>query len=147
MARVTHRALPPLTVRELGDMPVFAATGATATAALFVVATKKGEAQASSRSSALSGNVRASRTAARTAEGRGMCLEDGASQGSESLNMRSPEAWSRKRRGETHATHRSMTTGATGARKCEATMTGRHIALHARERSDGESGQDGQDSA
>eukprot|EP00965_Chrysotila_dentata_P221035 6192150-Pleurochrysis_carterae.AAC.1 len=61
--------------------------------------------------------------------------------------MRSPEAWTRKRMGEAHATHRSRTTGVTGARKSEATMTGRHAALHARERRDSESGQDGQDSA
>eukprot|EP00965_Chrysotila_dentata_P082375 2718994-Pleurochrysis_carterae.AAC.1 len=61
--------------------------------------------------------------------------------------MRSPEAWTRKRMGEEHATHRSRTTGATGARKSEATITRRHAALHARERSDGESGEDGQDSA
>eukprot|EP00965_Chrysotila_dentata_P081393 2687383-Pleurochrysis_carterae.AAC.2 len=109
MARVTHRALPTLTVRELGDMPVLAATGATATAAL--------------------GSVWASRSAARTTEGRGMCSEDGAPPGSESPNMRSPEAWTRKRMGETHATHRSRTTGATGDKKSEATMTGKHIAL------------------
>eukprot|EP00965_Chrysotila_dentata_P135559 4481472-Pleurochrysis_carterae.AAC.1 len=134
MAKVTHRALPPSTVRALGDMPVFAATGATATAALFVVATRKGEAQASS---AWSGNVRALRSAARTAEGRGVCPGDGAPPGSESLNMHSAEAWTRKRTGEAHATHRSRTTGATGAKKSEATMIGRHAALHARERSDG----------
>eukprot|EP00965_Chrysotila_dentata_P116056 3836879-Pleurochrysis_carterae.AAC.1 len=61
--------------------------------------------------------------------------------------MRSPEAWTRKRMGEAHATHRSRTTGATGARKSETTMTGRHAALHAKECSDGEPGEDGQDSA
>eukprot|EP00965_Chrysotila_dentata_P169367 5593182-Pleurochrysis_carterae.AAC.1 len=70
-------------------MPVFAAAGATAAATLFVVATKKGAAQASS---ARSGNVRASRSAARATEGRGMCLEEEASPGRESPNMRSPEA-------------------------------------------------------
>eukprot|EP00965_Chrysotila_dentata_P136368 4509887-Pleurochrysis_carterae.AAC.1 len=134
MAKVTHRALPPFKVRALGDMPVFAATGATAAAALFVVATRKGAAQASST---WSGNVRASRSAACTVEGRGVCLGDGAPPGSESPNMRFPEAWTRKRMGEAHATHRSRTTGVTGARKSEATMTGRHAALHARERSDG----------
>eukprot|EP00965_Chrysotila_dentata_P095152 3145271-Pleurochrysis_carterae.AAC.1 len=67
MARVTHRALPSLTARELGGMPVFAATGATAPAALFVVATRKGAAQASS---ARSGNVRASWSAEGATEGR-----------------------------------------------------------------------------
>eukprot|EP00965_Chrysotila_dentata_P053723 1782197-Pleurochrysis_carterae.AAC.1 len=68
MAKVTHRVLPPRTDRAQGNMPAFAATGATATAALFVVATRKGEAQASS---ALSGKVSASRSAARTGEERG----------------------------------------------------------------------------
>eukprot|EP00965_Chrysotila_dentata_P177222 5852902-Pleurochrysis_carterae.AAC.7 len=61
--------------------------------------------------------------------------------------MRSPEAWTRKRMEERHATHRSRTTGATGARKSEAATTGRHAALHARDRSNGESDQDGQESA
>eukprot|EP00965_Chrysotila_dentata_P083407 2751147-Pleurochrysis_carterae.AAC.1 len=61
--------------------------------------------------------------------------------------MRSPEAGTRKRMGETHATQRSRTTSATGARKSEAATTGGHAALHARERIDGESGQDGQESA
>eukprot|EP00965_Chrysotila_dentata_P121520 4017429-Pleurochrysis_carterae.AAC.1 len=74
MAKVTHRTLPPLTTHvEQGDMPVFAATGATATAALSVVATRKGAAQASSN--ALSERVRASRCAARVTEGRGVCAE------------------------------------------------------------------------
>eukprot|EP00965_Chrysotila_dentata_P123003 4065376-Pleurochrysis_carterae.AAC.2 len=54
--------------------------------------------------------------------------------------MRSPEAWTRKRMGETHATQRSRTTGATGARKSDAATTGRYAAPHARARSDGESG-------
>eukprot|EP00965_Chrysotila_dentata_P146467 4835896-Pleurochrysis_carterae.AAC.1 len=62
MAKVNHKALPPFTVSALGDKPVFAATGAIATAALLVVATRKEEAQASS---AWSGNVRASRSTAR----------------------------------------------------------------------------------
>eukprot|EP00965_Chrysotila_dentata_P168648 5569560-Pleurochrysis_carterae.AAC.1 len=89
MAKVTHRALPPFTDRAQGDMPVLAATGARATAALFVVATRKGEEQASS---AWSGRVSASRSAARTDEENGMCLGDGAPPGSESPNMRSYEA-------------------------------------------------------
>eukprot|EP00965_Chrysotila_dentata_P016394 542440-Pleurochrysis_carterae.AAC.1 len=65
-------------------MPVLAATGATATAAMFVVATRKGEAQASS---AWSETVSASRSAARTAdEERGMCLG-----GRSSAGQREPE--------------------------------------------------------
>eukprot|EP00965_Chrysotila_dentata_P256144 6212451-Pleurochrysis_carterae.AAC.7 len=92
MTRDAYRALPPLTARELGDMPVFVATGATATAALFVVATGKGAAQAFS---ARSSKVRASRSAARATEGRGACLEEGAPPGRKSPNMRSSEAWTR----------------------------------------------------
>eukprot|EP00965_Chrysotila_dentata_P082170 2711780-Pleurochrysis_carterae.AAC.3 len=133
-ARVTHRALPPLTARELGDMPVFASCSA-----LFVVATRKGAAQASN---ARSGDVRASRSAARSTEGRGTCLEEGAPSGRESPDIRSPETWTMKRMGQTHATHRSRTTGATGARTIEAATTGRHAALYAGERIDVESGQD-----
>eukprot|EP00965_Chrysotila_dentata_P195599 6177073-Pleurochrysis_carterae.AAC.4 len=37
----------------------------------------------------------------------------------------------RKRKGVTHATHRSKTTGAVGVRKSEAAKTGRHAAWHA----------------
>eukprot|EP00965_Chrysotila_dentata_P208286 6184613-Pleurochrysis_carterae.AAC.2 len=82
MDKVTHRTLPPFTVRVLGDMPVLAATGATATAALFVVATRKGEAQASSP---WSGNVSASRSAARTDE------EGRVPGGRSSAGLREPE--------------------------------------------------------
>eukprot|EP00965_Chrysotila_dentata_P118685 3924055-Pleurochrysis_carterae.AAC.1 len=61
--------------------------------------------------------------------------------------MRSPEAWTRKRMGEAHATQRRRTTGETGARKSDAATTWRHAALHARAWSDGEAGGDGQESA
>eukprot|EP00965_Chrysotila_dentata_P223147 6193405-Pleurochrysis_carterae.AAC.5 len=145
MARVTHRAVQPLTAREAEDMPVLAATGATATAARCVVQREKER-----RKHVVLGaesSARASRSAARATEGRGACLKEGAPPGRESPNMRSPEAWTRKRIGETHATRRSRTTGATGARKSEAATTRIRAALYARERSDGESGQDGQESA
>eukprot|EP00965_Chrysotila_dentata_P133062 4399558-Pleurochrysis_carterae.AAC.1 len=65
-------------------MPVFAATGATATAARFVIVTGKGAAQASS---AWSVNVRASRSAASATERRGACLKEGA----RSAGKREPE--------------------------------------------------------
>eukprot|EP00965_Chrysotila_dentata_P138984 4596212-Pleurochrysis_carterae.AAC.1 len=113
MARVTHRAAPPVTAFEAEDTPVLA-TGATATAAWrCAVATRTGAAPASS---VRSGNIRASRTKVRATEGRG-ALRDGAASCREDPNMRVPEAWTRKRMGETHATQRSRTTGATGARK------------------------------
>eukprot|EP00965_Chrysotila_dentata_P259735 6213659-Pleurochrysis_carterae.AAC.2 len=58
-----------------------------------------------------------------------------------------PGGMDKEAHGGTHATQRSRTTGATGARKSDATTIGRHAALHARARSDGESGRDGQESA
>eukprot|EP00965_Chrysotila_dentata_P069383 2292922-Pleurochrysis_carterae.AAC.1 len=98
-------------------------------------------------SSALSGEARALTSAVRTTGGRG-ASRDGTASRRESPNMRLPEAWTRKRMGEAHATQRRRTAGATGARKSDAATTGRHTAaLHARARSDGEAGGDGQDSA
>eukprot|EP00965_Chrysotila_dentata_P106339 3512526-Pleurochrysis_carterae.AAC.1 len=143
MARVTHRAVPLLTALEAEDTPVLAETGATATAAWCVVAARNGAAQASS---VRSGNARASMSAARETEGRGAGLE-GRAPCRESPSMRSPEAWTRKRMEETHVTQRSRTTGATGARKSDTATIGRHAALHARARGDGEPGRDGQESA
>eukprot|EP00965_Chrysotila_dentata_P185433 6121937-Pleurochrysis_carterae.AAC.1 len=143
MARVTSRAVPPLTALEAEDTPALAATSATATAARCVVGTRKGAAQAPSASERKRQGVTERGTRDR---GEGACLKAGAPPRRESPNMQSPEAWTRKRMRETHATQRSRTTGATGARKSEAATTGRHAALHARARSDGESGQDGQES-
>eukprot|EP00965_Chrysotila_dentata_P250054 6209228-Pleurochrysis_carterae.AAC.1 len=112
-----------MTARELGVVPVFAAIGATATASLL------------------------SRSAARATEGRGARAEERTPLGRESPNMRSPEAWTRKRIAETHATQKNRTTGTTGGRKSEAAMTGlRHAALHATQRSNGELGRVGQKS-
>eukprot|EP00965_Chrysotila_dentata_P157011 5187197-Pleurochrysis_carterae.AAC.1 len=145
MAKVTHRAAPPLTARDPGAMPVFAATGTTATTVRFVVATRIERhkhlalgAEKSGRRGAqfprLKGEERAWRKELRREERVRTCDP--------------PKAWTRNRIGETHATHRCRTTGATDARKSEAATTGRHApALHARERSDGESGQDEQASA
>eukprot|EP00965_Chrysotila_dentata_P121957 4031045-Pleurochrysis_carterae.AAC.1 len=132
MARVTHRAAPPLTA--LDEASGLAETGATATAARCAVATRKGMA-----SSVSSGEARALTSAVRTIEGSGASRDGGASH-RESLNMRLPQAWIRKRMGEAQATQRRRTTGATGARKSDAATTGRDAALHARARSDGEAG-------
>eukprot|EP00965_Chrysotila_dentata_P108647 3589098-Pleurochrysis_carterae.AAC.2 len=144
MARVTHRAVPPLIALEAEETPVLAETGATATAArCAAMATRNCVAQASS---ARSGEIRASRSAVRATEGRG-ALRDAVASRRESPNMRSLEAWARKRMGETHASQRRRTAGATGARKSDAAATGRHAALHARALSDGEVGGDGQESA
>eukprot|EP00965_Chrysotila_dentata_P101667 3356561-Pleurochrysis_carterae.AAC.1 len=96
-------------------------------------------------SSALSREARALTSAVRTTEGSG-AFRDGIASRRESPNIRSPEAWTRKRMGEAHATQR-RTTGATGARKSDAATTGSHAVLHARARSDREAGGDGQDSA
>eukprot|EP00965_Chrysotila_dentata_P061585 2039411-Pleurochrysis_carterae.AAC.1 len=69
MAKITHRALPPFTVRALGDMPPSARSDKRHSYGRPVrCGHKKREAQASS---AWSGNVRASRSAARTDEERG----------------------------------------------------------------------------
>eukprot|EP00965_Chrysotila_dentata_P206103 6183359-Pleurochrysis_carterae.AAC.1 len=64
MARVTHRAAPPLTASD--EAPGLTETGATATAARCAVATRKGMAPASS---AFSGEARALTSAVRTTEG------------------------------------------------------------------------------
>eukprot|EP00965_Chrysotila_dentata_P106034 3502171-Pleurochrysis_carterae.AAC.1 len=85
MARVTHRAAPPLTTPD--ETPGLMETGATATAAQCAVATRNGTAQASS---ALSGEARALTSAVRTTEGSG-AFRDGIASLRESPNMRSPE--------------------------------------------------------
>eukprot|EP00965_Chrysotila_dentata_P049989 1656489-Pleurochrysis_carterae.AAC.1 len=78
-------------------------------------------------SSALSGEAKALTSAVRLTEGSGASRAGTASL-KESPNMRSPEAWTRKRMGDAHATQRRRTTGATGARKSDAARTGRHAA-------------------
>eukprot|EP00965_Chrysotila_dentata_P006005 196988-Pleurochrysis_carterae.AAC.1 len=68
---VVRRASQHGQVRALGDKPVFAATGATATATLFVVATRNREAQVSSAWRKRQG------VEERSTHGRGACTFSG----------------------------------------------------------------------
>eukprot|EP00965_Chrysotila_dentata_P260192 6213813-Pleurochrysis_carterae.AAC.1 len=125
MARVIHKGHPPLNTRG-SCATTRAAIGAKATAAWVAMTTRKGEANTSS---ALTGSVRASRSVT-LADEASEARSDELPPSRANPNMRSPEAWTRKRMRVTDATHNSRTTGAAGARKSEAAKMGRHAALH-----------------